>query len=217
VYGVDVVNKELLPPISINSESVSAIAWDGKNNQLLITGIFPDHSAAIITFPYDGTQSSVTLLNLTASGIPAPFANFLDWQNGVYYLAYSNKTEFYVSSFSISSPTKIQSRTLGCGSVAIDFLFLDSTTGALFGIGYDTIAKAFTYYSSLNSKCTTKPLGLSGIVVAATYDPTARVLRLGYVDNSGNAMVTFDLATATVASRVPTLFVLSDIQASYAV
>eukprot|EP00026_Physarum_polycephalum_P004344 Phypoly_transcript_04362.p1 GENE.Phypoly_transcript_04362~~Phypoly_transcript_04362.p1 ORF type:complete len:308 (+),score=37.74 Phypoly_transcript_04362:1240-2163(+) len=218
VYGVDIAKGEILPPVSINSESVNSIEWDGKNQQLLILGEFADQSSAVYTFPYTG--SSVELINFTAQGISAPQTTYLDWAKGIYYFIYSANAgvQFKLGSFPISSPKSIQTTALNCGSgFSPDFLFLDSTSNVLFGVGYDSDAKTTKYYTIKDTTCSLVSIGLTGITTAATYDPTSRVLYLGFVDQTNTLMVTLNVATQAVISQVPVQRTLEDLQVSYKV
>jgi len=219
VYGVDVVKGEILPPVSINSESVNSIEWDGKNQQLLILGEFEDHSAAVYTFPYTG--SSVELINFTAQGISSPQTTYLDWSKGIYYFIYATTsgTQFNLGSFPISTPKNTQTSPLNCGQgFSPDYLFIDSTNNVLFGIGYDSNAKATKYYSIKGTACSIVDIkGLTGITTAATYDPTAHVLYLGFVGDASSLLITINITTLTVTSSVSVQRTLEDLQVSYKV
>jgi hypothetical protein len=217
VYGVDVTKGEILPPISINSESVNSIEWDGKNQQLLILGEFQDHSAAVYTFPYVGP--SVELINFTAQGIPIPQTTYLDWGKGIYYLIYYStaKSQYYLVQFPISNAASLQSTPLNCGNAfSPDYLFLDSTSGVLFGVGFNATGKLYKYFTIKGTTCSVVDVGLTGIVTAATYDPTSHMLYLGYA-STGNALLTLDITTLKVISKPSTLRVLEDLQVSYKV
>jgi len=214
VFGVDIAKGELLPPISIGSEAVTSISWDGTNNQLLLTGTFQDKSQAVFTFPYVGP--SVELVNFTALGISAADVTYLNWKTGTFYFVFFNGSSYYIGSLQLSKPTAITSAPLGCGQMlSPDNLFFDNTNNAVFGIGYDSSAQAFKYFTVKNKSCVVTDLGLPGIVTAATYDPTANKLYLGYVDKT-TQLVTVDTTTAKVIARVPTTMVIEDIQVSYA-
>jgi hypothetical protein len=219
VYGIDVTKGEILPPISINSETITSIDWDGKNQQLLILGIFQDRSSAVYTFPYSGP--SVLLINFTAQGINTPQTTFLDWAKGMYYLVYFDaaKSQYNLGSFPISSPKAVQSTPLNCGKTfSPDYLFLDSSSGILFGVGFDSSVSTYKYYTIKGTACTVSDIGLTGVVTAATYDPTKNILQMGYVDKAtGPNMVTLDTASSKVVSKIPTQRVLEDLQVSYQV
>lgn len=217
VFGVDVTKGELLPPISIGSEAVTSIDWDGTGNQLLIDGLFVDDSSAIFTLPTSGP--SVELINFTAMGITTVYATVLDWKKAVYYLAFYNdsNSQFFIGTFSLAKPTTIATTSLGCGgNIAPDFLFIDSASGILLGIGFNSTALAYKYFEVVAKKCTVTDLKLTGIVTSATYDPTATTLYLGYVDNDGSSLISYD-RVKKVLSKVTTLYVLEDLQASYVV
>jgi len=214
VFGIDVTKAELLPPISIGSEAVTSIDWDGTNQQLLINGFFADQSSAIFTFPYAGP--SVELINFTTKGISAAEATYLDWKKGIFYLAYYDGTQYQLGSFPIATPATISSAPLGCGAgLAPEFLFGDSATSALIGIGYNGTAKSYRYFTVVNKVCKVYDVGLTGIITAATYDPTKGLVYLGYVDDVGSSMVTLNAATMKVASKIATVRVLEDLQVTY--
>jgi len=217
VFGVDVIKGELLPPVSIGSEAVTSIDWDGTGNQLLINGLFLDESSAIFTLPYSGP--SVELINFTTMGITTIYATVLDWKKDIYYLAFYNDTssQFEIGTFALAKPTAIVTTSLGCGAaIAPDFLFYDSANGILLGIGFNSTALAYKYFEVVAKKCTVTDLKLTGIVTSATYDPTVTTLYLGYVDSSGSSMISYNRVKKTL-SKVSTLYVLEDLQASYAV
>jgi len=217
VFGVDVIKGELLPPVSIGSEAVSSIDWDGTGSQLLINGLFIDDSSAIFTLPTSGP--SVELINFTTMGVTTIYATVLDWKKAVYYLAFYNDTssQFAIGTFSLAKPTTIATTNLGCGgNIAPDFLFFDSASGILLGIGFNSSALAYKYFEVIATKCTVTDLKLTGIVTSATYDPTTTTVYLGYVDNTGSSLISYN-RLKKILSKVSTMYVLEDLQASYMV
>jgi len=217
VFGVAVATNKLLPPISINANHITSIERDNVNAQLLITGIYQDGSEAIITFP-DNNGKTEILINFTTQGIPSVYSTAIDNVNAVFYFSYFDNTAqvYNLASFAIKNPAQITTNKLSCGNLlAANHFFYDSTLSKIAGIGFDITAKVFNYFEVVAGACTTKALGLTGVVTSATYDPTASTLYFGFV-GTNTVLYSFNTKTYTL-SKVTVAAVLSDVQVSYKV
>jgi hypothetical protein len=211
VYSVDVATPSLLPPISINADFVQSIVWDRTNAQLLVTGIYPNQSVAIVAVPDNGP--AVELLNLTMYGISAPRAAALDWSIGRYYMIY-NSTELSLASFSVNNVINLKTTPFPCGqSIFPIYLAVDVQLNKLIGISLNKKG-TYEYFEIFNGKCTTNNLNLIGIITCSSYDPVAHKLYMGYVGSKGTFLYVYSTSTYALTS-VPTPSFLADIEVTF--
>jgi len=216
VFGVNVTDGRLRPPIAIPFKFVDTITYDSGNNQILLHGELEDGSNILVTYPDVGP--SKLLLNFTEWGFGTIYSTAVDNKNGVFYFAAYNATSegFEIGFFFLATPSKVSRAWVDCGGkFYLNHLFYDSNGGAgrLVGVGYNATAEEYFFFEIVSGKCTTKSLNLDGIIIAATYDPTIFTLYLSY---TGSAIIKYNTISRTI-SQLPIDGMLVDVQVSYKV
>jgi len=219
VYGVDVVSHELLAPISINSESIISLDWDGGKGQLVINGYFEDRSEASFVVPSNPAFPARKWLNLTQQGIGETFCTALNYVQGYFYVVHLNQTNksVYITDFIFDSPSPKPYNNLrlscGTGNFYPDYLFTDPKRARLVGFGYT--GNGFKFFQIAAAACTLGTQNFPGIITAATFDPTTATIYLAYIEKY-SYIVSFDTVSLTSKLiKVPSA--LSDLEVSYTV
>jgi hypothetical protein len=218
VFGMDVSNGQIRPPISAGALSTNAILYDQLNEQILLT-LGYNGSGAIISFPSSPSAGSQEVYNFTSIGIlPTDiFCQAIDNSKGVYYFVYYKGSSLNLGSFTISAPTDFKTTAWTCSDKNVPiFIDYDVTLAKFVGISTSTKGSDYYYYEIVNGKCDEKNLKLGGIVTCVTYDPTETALYFGYATNEGAALEIYN-ASSHQLSAVPTSDVLEDIQAAYSI
>jgi len=217
VFGVDVKNGLVRPPISTGAMGITAIEYDAGNEQLLLTSIYNEttNEAYIISFPSDPSKSSKIVFNFTQHGVDANsvYRQTIDPSTDVYYLIYYG-SGLQLGQFTISDPNSFKSVAFPCAGGDPIYINYDIKQAKFVGLMMNQKGTDYIYYEIADNKCTEINLKLGGIVTAVTYDPTATSLYFSWATNEGSAVEVYDTSSHQLSSFAVD-DVLEDIEVAY--
>jgi hypothetical protein len=186
VYGVDVVTGSILPPMFIFLLSISHIVADPVGQQLLITGLYSNHTYAITSVPYHGGVAK-EVFNSTLHNVKHPRVSTLDSENGSYYISYlGHDGKEYLGQFNVEKPEAFKATPYPCQGHLPYHLAYDPFIGGLVGYSFSNLGGINYYFEIVDEKCTVTEIPLHGIPSTATYDPTTGQMYLSYNNKSGS-------------------------------
>lgn len=216
VYGVDVNKGQVLPPMFIFLLSISHIVADPVGQQLLITGLYYNHTYAITSVPYHGGVAK-EVFNSTLHNVKHPRVSTLDSKSGIYYLAYlGHDGKEYLGQFSLSEPENFKATPYPCQGYLPYHLSYDEFIGGLVGYTFSKLGGPNYYFEIVDGKCSMSQIPAHGIPGTATYDPTNGQMHIAYSNKTGSFLGTYTAKTQSFTS-VPTASSIFNLGVSYKV
>jgi len=215
IYATDVKNSLLKAPISLPVYAIARLDYDNVNKRLL--ALVYDIKKAPILISYSRSSPVTTIFSFAPFGIP--YSTAVDAATQTYYFVAVNGSQWYLHSFNLGSPSKVNSYplTLAPGDYP-SYLVYDAKRQTLFGVA-ENFKPSLNYKlltMTTNGKVVEKSIATKafGIATCFTYDPLTHTLYMGWAPNGPGQLYTLDVTTNTVTNvaTLPGGIVLEDIE-----
>jgi len=196
LYGIDVANNQLLPPVYLGLYKwITQILWSKYNNQIIVYGTLSDGTTrAVMSYPANGPSKFLIVLN--SYGVPA-FADPViayDDVTGTGYVVFATDSRGNFTVLSFPTSGSITGTPLVCTPaplVNIEKIFFDSNQGKLVGLA--TGMSGLVYFEFANASCSSQSFTAGyNTVQDAVYDPVeGKMYILGSYNGKTESLFTF--------------------------
>jgi hypothetical protein len=212
VYGTDLINKQLLPPIYVGATQVSEIAYDHATDQLFITGLFGTQYY-MMNVSYTSDMPTSVVLNYTEKDIQFSYCHTIDASKAIYYIVYFNgANQLMMGQFPTNNPSNFTSAPLHCQGISPEYIAYDVKLGKYVGIGFGH--GIYYYYEIVNGKCWTHSfLIINPGFMDMVYDYDATTLYFSYFCAEGDFLGIYEVTNHTFTTFP--MMVVSDLESSF--